>query len=61
MADTLKEREERKRETHWDARTRWRVLQETITWAEAQQNVRRNTAAFCLREQTRKLEGFRTT
>jgi hypothetical protein len=47
--------EEAKRERHWDARLRWQVLQQTITWAEAQATVRRNTPAACLREQQRKL------
>ncbi|MCY2993191.1 MAG: hypothetical protein NTY19_35700 [Planctomycetota bacterium] len=55
MSDNLKDAEEAKRERHWDARTRWRVLQETIAWAEAQATVRRNTREACLREQQRKL------
>jgi len=55
MNDNLKDAEEAKRERHWDARTRWGVLQETIAWAEAQATVRRNTPAACLREQRRKL------
>ena len=50
MSDHLKDAEEAKRERHWDARTRWRVLQETIAWAVAQATVQRNTRAACLRE-----------
>jgi hypothetical protein len=50
-----KQREERKREAAWDPRARWRVLQETITWAEAQRTVQRNTPSRCLQEQARKL------
>ena len=53
--DDLKRREEQKREAAWDAAKRWRVLQETITWAEAQATVRRNTPADCLRIQRAKL------
>ena len=51
----LQRREEQKREGAWDAADRWRVLQETITWAEAQATVRRNTPAECLRLQRAKL------
>jgi len=51
----LKRREEEKREAAWDAAERWRVIQETITWAEAQATVRRNTPAECLRIQRAKL------
>ena len=48
-------REEQKREAAWDAAERWRVIQETITWAEAQATVQRNTPAECLRIQRAKL------
>lgn len=34
--DDLKRREEEKRERAWDPAERWRLIQETITWAEAQ-------------------------
>jgi hypothetical protein len=51
----LKHVEEHKRETHWDAAQRWRVLQETITWAEQQATVRRNTPARCLELQRARL------
>jgi len=46
--DDLKRREEEKRERAWDPLQRWRVLQETIAWAESQATVRRNTPARCL-------------
>jgi hypothetical protein len=55
MTPDLKRREEAKRERHWDPAVRWRVLQETITWAEAQLPVPRNSKQACLREQARKL------
>jgi hypothetical protein len=45
---TLVSREEAKRETCWDPADRWRVLQETITWAEAQAAVPRNTPRRCI-------------
>ncbi len=54
--DDLKRSEERKREAHWDAARRWRVLQETITWAESQATVRRNTPRRCLELQAAKLQ-----
>ena len=53
-----KRREEAKREAAWDPKVRWRVLQETITWAEMQATVRRNTPARCLQEQARQLRQF---
>ena len=49
--DDLKQREERKREACWDPARRWRALQETITWAEQQAAVGRNTPACCLKLQ----------
>lgn len=48
-------REEQKREAQWDAAQRWRVLQETITWAEQQATVRRNTPKRCLELQRARL------
>jgi hypothetical protein len=54
----LKHTEEQKREAMWDAAERWRVLQETITWAEQQATVRRNTPQRCLELQRKKLEQF---
>jgi len=53
--DALKRAEEQKRESHWDPAERWRVLQETITWAESQATVRRNTPQRCLELQAAKL------
>jgi hypothetical protein len=52
----LIQREEEKRLHCWDARERWRVLQQTITWVEAQQRVPRNSRQSCLARQTRLLE-----
>jgi len=51
----LKAAEERKREAAWSAAERWRVLQETIVWAESQATVRRNTPDECIRLQNAKL------
>lgn len=51
----LVEREAAKRERNWDPKLRWKVLQETITWVEAQATVRRNTPAACLANQQRLL------
>ncbi len=53
--DDIKRREEAKREAAWDPVERWRVLQETITWAETQAKVRRNTPERCLALQRAKL------
>jgi hypothetical protein len=55
MPDQLKHREETKRERCWNPQRRWQSLQETITWAEQQATVRRNTPASRLAEQTHKL------
>lgn len=52
--DELKRREEEKREANWDPAQRWRALQQTITWAEAQATVRRNTPEKCLELQRAK-------
>jgi hypothetical protein len=51
----LLQREEQKRWRQWDAAERWRVIQQTITWAERQATVQRNTPSARLREQRRKL------
>jgi hypothetical protein len=51
----LLRQEEEKRGRHWDAAERWRVIQQTISWAEGQATVQRNTLEACLREQRRKL------
>lgn len=55
MTPDEKEREEAKRERNWDPTLRWRAIQETITWAEAQLPLPRNSKQACLREQARKL------
>jgi len=55
QADDLNRLEHEKREAHWDPVRRWRVLQETITWAECQAAVRRNTPTKCLELQRAKL------
>lgn len=57
--DDLKRSEELKREANWDRAERWRVLQATITWAESQATVRRNTPERCLELQAAKLKGER--
>ena len=36
MNDDLKRREEAKRDAHWNPVERWRLIQETIAWADAQ-------------------------
>lgn len=55
-SDDLKRFEERKREASWNAAQRWQVLQETITWAESQATVQRNTRQRCLELQRAKLK-----
>jgi hypothetical protein len=50
-----KAREEAKRERNWDPNQRWKVVEETLAWCEAQATVRRNTPEACLAEQNRKL------
>jgi hypothetical protein len=52
--DRLKQQEELKRDHHLDPRTRWRLIQEMITWGEVQATVRRNTRERCLLEQDKK-------
>ena len=53
MSD-LVQQEQLKRDRHWDARERWRLILEAIAWAEAQSTARRNTPRQCLAEQARK-------
>jgi hypothetical protein len=57
MPDDLKCREEAKRDAHWNPAERWRVIQETIDWADAQAPVPRNSKARCLELQRAKLAG----
>lgn len=45
--------EEAKRERCVDPRERWRALQETIAWADAQQKPPRNSIQSCLERQRR--------
>ena len=56
----LKADEERRRERNWDLAERWRVLQETLSWAEAQATVRRNTKQSQLAKQNEKLARMST-
>ncbi len=56
----LKADEERRRERNWDSAERWRVLQETLSWAEAQATVRRNTKQSQLAKQKEKLARMST-
>jgi len=53
--DDLLRREEAKRNAHWNPAERWRVIQETIAWADAQAPVPRNSKARCLELQRAKL------
>lgn len=55
MISDLKKKEELKRERNWDPQMRWKVLQDTITWADAQATVQRNIPVSRLEEQARKL------
>jgi hypothetical protein len=56
MTDRMqKAEEESRRERHWDPAVRWRVIQDMIAWADAQQPIPRNSREACLREQRRKL------
>ncbi len=52
--------ESAKRLRNWDSAEQWRVLQQTIAWAERQATVQRNSPAACLCEQQRKLSQMRT-
>ena len=47
--------EEAKRDAHWRPDARWRLIQETIGWAEQQATVRRNTPAACKAKERRLL------
>ncbi len=51
--------ESAKRLRNWDRAAQWRVLQQTITWAERQATVQRNSPVACLCEQHRKLSQMR--
>ena len=56
----LKADEEQRRERNWDPAERWRILQETLSWAEAQATVRRNTKQSQLAKQKEKLARMST-
>jgi len=60
MKHDLKEREESKRNRVWSPAQRWRVLQDTVTWAEAQTSVRRNLPAACLAKEHNLLAGLQS-
>ena len=60
MKHDLKAREELKRNRAWSPVQRWRVLQDTVTWAEAQPGVRRNLPATCLAKEHKLLAGLRS-
>lgn len=47
-------REEEKRRRAWAPADRWKVILDTIRWAESQAAVRRNTPASRLREERAK-------
>jgi hypothetical protein len=55
---TVKKLEELKRDRAWPLADRWRVVQETIAWADAQQHPPRNSAAACVEHQKRLLARF---
>lgn len=54
LAERLRQEEE-KRGRQWEPAERWRVILQTIRWAEQQATVRRNSPQACLGEQRRKL------
>lgn len=54
----LKLAEEAKRERNWNPALRWKVFQDTISWADQQATVRRNTPAACLANQERILTAW---
>jgi hypothetical protein len=49
--------ENARRERCWNPVQRWQALQATITWAENQATVRRNTPARCLEQQRQQQSG----
>jgi hypothetical protein len=60
MTDSqLKDAEERKRDRAWNPAERWRLIKETIAWAEAQLTTRRNTPARRIQNERRLLAGLR--
>jgi len=59
ISSELKRMEELKRERHWTPADRWRVIQETITWAADQPTVQRNTPGKCKEKERRLLQRTR--
>jgi len=58
IPDTFAElvaQEQGRRERVWSPADRWRVLQDTIRWAELQPTARRNTPRACLARERRLL------
>jgi hypothetical protein len=53
-ADDLARCEHDRRERAWSPAARWQAIQETIRWAEAQANARRNTPAACIAQERRR-------
>lgn len=53
MTEEEKAQEEARRDRHWEPLRRWQLIQATITWAEAQSTVQRNTKADRLAQQAR--------
>jgi hypothetical protein len=54
----IKQAQEALREAQWNPAKRWKIIQETITWAEAQTTVQRNTRRACLIKQARLLKAL---
>lgn len=50
--------EHARRERAWCPTARWKVLQETIRWAEMQTTARRNTPRACIERERRLLCGM---
>ncbi|HEY4759634.1 MAG TPA: hypothetical protein VIH42_03550 [Thermoguttaceae bacterium] len=51
----LLRREEAKRNRMWDPIKRWQMIQDMITWADAQRPIPRNSRQGCLANQRRLL------
>lgn len=60
MLDEIKQRQELLREKQWPATEKWRVIQETLAWAEQQGTVSRNNPKTRLQEQAAKLAALRS-
>ncbi len=56
MSDAFRkhiQREQTRRDAHWDPKKRERAVLETLAWAASQTTVRRNTPSACLAEEQR--------